>query len=317
MKVLITGACGYIGSQLVSYLQHNEPAIKILATDIKESPLINDQNFEYFKADLRTLKVGERIKSENPDVVIHLAAIVAPTKTMTREFLYDVEVSGSEKILEACVEAGVKKIITTSSGAAYGYYKDNPDWISEKQPLRGNKEFAYSWHKRKVEEIMAELRTKEPQLKQLILRVSTIMGANTKNDITNLFDKKAIIGIKGSDTPFVIIWDEDLVRLLALGITSEIHGIYNVSGDGYITLKDMAKLIGKPFFQLSANIIKGVLKIGKALGISRYGPEQVRFIQYRPSLDNSKMKRELNFQPSKTSEEAFRYYAEKNGLVKA
>ena len=49
--------------------------------------------------------------------------------------------------------------------------------------------------------------------------------------------------------------------------------------------------------------------------LSRYGPEQVKFLQYRPVLDNQKLKNEFGHTPVKTSKEAFLYYAEKNNLL--
>ena len=61
-----------------------------------------------------------------------------------REFEYSVDVLGTKNVLEACVATGVGRIVVTSSGAAYGYYADNPPAIAEDWPLRGNPAFAYA-----------------------------------------------------------------------------------------------------------------------------------------------------------------------------
>src|SRR5690606_40483461 len=65
-------------------------------------------------------------------------------------------------------------------GAAYGYHPDNgtahDGWLVEDDPLRGNVEFAYSDHKRQVEEMLAALRETDPQLEQVVLRIGTILG---------------------------------------------------------------------------------------------------------------------------------------------
>lgn len=311
-KILITGASGYIGSQLIRKL--STEAVEIIGTDIVDG-IINFENYTFIKADLRTDEVKQMILKHKPNIIIHLAAIVSPSKNMTRDFIYDVEVNGTKKILEACVEAKVEKIVVTSSGAAYGYYADNAEWLKEEDPIRGNHEFAYAWHKRVIEEMLADYRKSNPELKQLIFRVSTILGDHTKNDITNLFQKKNMLGLKGYSTPFVIIWDQDLLKILSKAALEDVDGIYNVAGDNIITLKEIAKIIGKKYIEIPPGVIKFALSVAKPLKLSRYGPEQVKFLQYRPVLDNKKLKTEFNYIPQKSSKEAFMHYAQKNGLV--
>lgn len=311
MKILLTGASGYIGSQLIELLlQHN---FEVIGTDI--APPKSKATYRHFKADLRTDEVGNFIRQEQPDVVVHLAAIVAPTKSMTRDFIYDVEVNGTKKILAACVDANVKHFVNTSSGAAYGYHNDNPDWITEECAIRGNQEFAYAYHKKLIEDLLSDYRKNHPQLNQTIFRVSTILGNDTKNDITNLFEKNKMLGIQNYATPFVIIWDKDLIRILEKSIVDKRYGIFNVAGDGIVTLKEMANLLNKPYVELPAWLIRSILTIGKPLKLVRYGPEQVKFLQYRPVLDNQKLKEEFGYQPQKTSKEVFIHYAKHNKLM--
>ncbi len=111
------------------------------------------------------------------------------------EFEYSVDVIGTKNILKACVTSGVKRIVISSSGAAYGYYPDNPDWLVETNEIRGNEQFAYSYHKRLVEEMLSDYRELHPELEQTIFRIGTILGETVNNQITNLFEKQALIGI--------------------------------------------------------------------------------------------------------------------------
>jgi UDP-glucose 4-epimerase len=315
--ILVTGASGYVGSLLIKKLiNHENGALHIIGTDIRPRYFTKGKNkFTFKPGDLTTGEVAELIGQYRPEVVIHLAAIVAPAPEMKRDLIFDVEVEGTRRLLEACIRYHVSKFITSSSGAAYGYHHDNPDRLKEDDALRGNEEFAYSWHKRLVEEILEDYRNSHPALKQVIFRISTVLGENTRNDITRLFHQKRITGLKGTDTPFVIIWDEDLLECLVTAALTGVEGIYNIAGDGVITLREMAGIIGKPFRALPAGLVRTALAIAKPLKLSRYGPEQVKFLQYRPVLDNRKLKEEFAYMPRKTSREAFLYYAEKNGLV--
>jgi UDP-glucose 4-epimerase len=155
-------------------------------------------------------------------VVVHLASIVTPGKNSNRAFEYDVDVNGTRNLLQACVAHGVRRLIVSSSGAAYGYHADNPEWLTESDPVRGNDEFAYSCHKRLVEEMLAEYRAKAiPDLEQLIFRIGTILGPMVRNQITDLFEKPKILAIAGSDSPFVFIHDQDVVGAIQHGIDSK------------------------------------------------------------------------------------------------
>ena len=64
----------------------------------------------------------------------------------------------------------------------------------------------------------------------------------------------------------------------------------------------------------AAWLLKAVLGIAKPLGISRYGPEQVGFLQYRPVLDNQALKEEFGYVPEKSSAEVFDLWRREAGL---
>ena len=105
---------------------------------------------------------------------------------------YLVDVDGSRNVLEACVATGVRRVVVSSSGAAYGYHPDSPEWLRESDPLRGNDEFPYARHKRLVEEMLADYRTSHPELAQVVFRIGTILGPTVRNQITNIFAKLGV-----------------------------------------------------------------------------------------------------------------------------
>jgi len=240
--------------------------------------------------------------------VVHLASIVTPGKHSNREFEYSVDVLGTENVLKACLAAGIGKIIVTSSGAAYGYHADNPAWITEDWPVRGNEAFAYAHHKRLVEEMLARWRVEHPELKQVVLRIGTILGATVRNQITDLFEKPRLLAIRGSDSPFVFIWDQDVAGSILHAISTDKTGIYNVAGDGALTIREIASRLGKRCVELPAWLIGAALAVLKVLHLTQYGPEQVDFLRYRPVLDNRRLKQEFGYMPRKTSSEVFDFW---------
>ena len=310
--VLITGASGYIGRQLVQALVDDRRAVQtIVAADVRlPNPGERLSGVEYTEADIRTADLAALLRGHGIDLVVHLAAVVTPGRQSNRALEYQVDVVGTQRVLEACAAAGVRKIIYSSSGAAYGYHADNPAWLDEADALRGNPEFAYSDHKRLVEEMLARWRAEHPQLLQLIFRPGTILGSRTRNQITDLFDKSYVLGLSGAESPFVIIWDQDVVGALLRGIHIGGTGIFNVAGDGTLSLREMAAIMRKPFIALPSGLVGAALTLLKRLGLSQYGPEQVNFLRYRPVLSNRRLKEEFGYLPRKTTRETFEFFLE-------
>jgi UDP-glucose 4-epimerase len=305
--VLITGAAGYLGSQLLAVLASDGSfAGRIVAMDVRDVPKDRQlPGIDYCRCDVRSADLAALFKSKAPRIVVHLASIVTPGKDSNRDFEYSVDVFGTENVLKASLAAGAEKIIVTSSGAAYGYYPDNPALISEDWPVRGNEAFAYSYHKRLVEEMLARWRTAHPELKQVVLRVGTILGDTVRNQITDLFEKPRLIAIRGSASPFVFIWDRDVAGSILHAITTDKTGIYNVAGDGALTVPEIAARLGKSCVVLPAWLLQTALAVLKRLRLTQYGPEQVDFLRYRPVLDNRRLKEEFGYVPRLTSSEVF------------
>jgi len=302
--VLITGASGYVGQKLVRALARDRRGLRtIVATDVRP-PRERLEGVIYAELDVRSARLGDLLATHAIDTVVHLATIVTPSKGMSRDVQYDVDVRGTENVLRACEAEGVKKLIVTSSGAAYGYHADSAPLLSEDAPLRGNEEFAYSHHKRLVEELLSEHRASHPELEQLVFRPGTIIGLGARNQITAIFERPLIVGLRESATPFVFVLDDDVVACLALGVQGDATGIYNLAGDGVMTLREIAARLGKPFVALPARAVR--LGIGQLqrLGATQYGPEQVAFLAHRPVLSNERLKSVFGFRP-RSSREAF------------
>jgi UDP-glucose 4-epimerase len=161
-----------------------------------------------------------------------------------------------------------------------------------------------------VEELLVRYREEHPELRQLIFRVCTVLGATTNNQITNLFRKRIVLGLTGTEVPFVFIWDEDLVACIVKGIQEQTDGVFNVAGDGVVTLREIARLLHKPHVAASPELLRALLWLLRSLRATQYGPEQVDFLRYRPVLANERLREVFGYVPRRTSREALEYYLE-------
>lgn len=309
-RILVTGAQGYLGRQVVAALaQPDSGAEAVVALDVRAVPAAQQRpGVLYAVADIGDAGLAERLRAHRIDTVVHLAAIVTPGRHSDRAREYQVDVEGTRNVLDACLAAGVRRLVVSSSGAAYGYHADNPAWLREDDALRGNEAFAYSWHKRLVEQMLAQARERSPQLEQVVLRIGTILGETVDNQITALFDKPRPLAVAGADSPFVFVWDEDVVGVIVHALHGAPAGVYNVAGDGALGIHQIAARMGKRCRVLPPALLLAALWLGRRLGLTRYGPEQLRFLRYRPVLDNRRLKEVFGYRPRKTSAEAFDFW---------
>jgi UDP-glucose 4-epimerase len=307
-RVLVTGAAGYIGTQLVRRLVSEADVEFVVATDIRKPSVPQHSKLLVDVRDIRDPGLRDVLIANRVDTVVHLASVVTPPPGMSREEMYSIDVGGTKNVLDAALSAAARRLVVSSSGAAYGYHPDNPEWIDEDAPLRGNESFAYSHHKRLVEEMLAEARRQYPELVQLIFRFCTILGPSVNNQISALFEGRFVLGVAGSAAPFVFIWDEDVVEVLVRALWWPRSGIFNVAGDGALPLPAIARRIGKPYVAVPRWLLEATLAVLHKLRLSQYGPEQVDFLAYRPVLANRRLKEEFGYTPRFTSEQAFDLY---------
>ncbi|MFK5584207.1 NAD-dependent epimerase/dehydratase family protein [Serinicoccus sp. LYQ131] len=299
LTVLVTGGSGFLGSSVVPGLAAE--GHHVISADLREPapPAASGEppgagtatgSVRHVRMDVRDRHTVSRVVAEHrPDVVVHLASVVTPGTDSDRALERAVDVDGTRHVLDACREHGVRRIVVSSSGAAYGYHADNPVPLTEEHPLRGNPEFGYADHKRQVEEMLAAERARTPALEQVVLRIGTILGDRVDNQITRLWQGRFILRIAGHDSPFVLVWDEDVVRVVRAAVSSPVTGVFNVAGEGSVTVPEIAQALGRRTLAVPEPVLRAVLRVGRRLRLTPYGPEQTVFLAHRPVLDASRL----------------------------
>ena len=124
MKILVTGGAGFIGSHIVdNYIAHDHEVIVI--DNLWEEGGGRKENINpvarFYHVDIRSKEAADLIVAEKPEVV-NLHAAQHSVKISTDKPVLDAEVNilGLVNLLEACVEAGTRKVIFAGSGASYG-----------------------------------------------------------------------------------------------------------------------------------------------------------------------------------------------------
>ena len=150
MKILITGATGYIGYNLAMEAARRNYTVHILVRDLQSPLLPTHPNIIKLKGDI-TDKGSVMAAMMNCDKVIHAAAI-AKLSAKDNTIFYSVNVEGTRNMLDAALALGVKKFVFTSSGAVIGPSGKYP--MSENDPRIAAFENDYEISKHWAEELV-------------------------------------------------------------------------------------------------------------------------------------------------------------------
>jgi UDP-glucuronate 4-epimerase len=144
MKIIVTGAAGFIGSHLIERLLNDGHTVTGIDNfddfydpNIKRSNIaasLENKNFNLKEADIRNADICDQIIADDIDVIVHLAAKAGVRPSIEQPVLYaDVNINGTLVLLEATRKHNIKKFIFASSSSVYGNNKKVP--FSEDDPV--------------------------------------------------------------------------------------------------------------------------------------------------------------------------------------
>ena len=219
MKVLVTGANGQVGYDVIKRLESE--GIECLGTDRKSLDITKEE------------QVKMVINDYNPDVVIHCAAYTAVDKAEDEKKLcYLVNVIGTKNIAGACKYINAK-LVYISTDYVFDGEGDKPFDVTDKpNPINYYGQTKYE----------GELEVQEHLDKYFIVRTSWVFGSNGNNFVNTMLrlgketeEISVVADQVGSPT-----YTYDLPELLVKMIETDKYGIYHVTNEGYCSWYEFA-----------------------------------------------------------------------------
>lgn len=303
MKVLITGSSGLLARMLIKHLITIDA--DIVGTDIRESSeFLNEKRFRFYNCSITDReKLRSIFSEEQPTNVVHFACSF--NKVRNRSLEYEIDINGSDNILEICnITPSVKQLIFSSSSAAYGGKKDNPLWMKESEPLLPDN-YRYGMNKKIVEDRYINMSVRD-DLHLVILRLCLVTGPifDKPKSAVSILLKFPFLPRFTKETKLQFIHSEDMTALIELIMKDkEIKGIYNLVPDSYTVVKDIVpekRFVWIPFF-----LIKAFLWICWHLKIMNIQPASGINSFYPTIVDSSRLISRYDYKFKYSSKEAF------------
>jgi UDP-glucuronate 4-epimerase len=263
MRVLLTGAAGFIGSHLAERLCARGDQVvgfdnfdPFYARAIKErnlAGLAGRDNFQLVEGDVTApADLARAFQAGRPDIVVHLAALAGVRPSIANPARYgEVNVMGTLRVLDACAGAGVSRLVFASSSSVYGVDSAVP--FREADPC-GKPASPYAATKR-AGELSVFAAHHLQSLDVTCLRFFTVYGPRQRPDLaihkfTRLIDGGQPIDLFGDgSTSRDYTWIDDIIDGTLAAIDEQARGrvpgyrIYNLGGSRTTSLLRLVDLI--------------------------------------------------------------------------
>ncbi len=266
MKVLVTGATGFLGQSTVTRLLAEGAQVSALGRNLKVGVDLDNQGAIFFNADLLDRKALQPA-FEGQDFVIHCAALSSPWGKY-RDF-YNSNAIGTANVIDACKKAGVKRLVHVSTPSLYVDRRSRLN-ICEEDPLPKSSINFYAQTKRMAEDIIDEAVSEGAPI--VTIRPQGIIGPGDVSILPRLIRvaKRGILPIIGDgDNLIDLTYVDNVVESLVLALRAPntvIGKKYNISNGEPVRLYETLEYI---FSSLGYKYKKKHLSFRKAYAIAK------------------------------------------------
>ena len=322
LTVAVTGPTGEIGVSAVTALER-EPAVeKIIGMARRPFDPVSCGwvKTTYQQGDITDREAVDALVAE-ADVVVHLAFIIMGSRDESQR----INLEGTRNVFEATVAAQrPRRLVYTSSVAAYGYHSDNTVPLTEDVPTRGTAEHYYSAQKAACEALLADI-TKGSSLEVFVLRPCIVAGPRATaladampwNQLpapVRVVTKVAPVlkpVVPDPGIPLQLVHHDDVAEAIALAATAPAPpGAYNLAGDGVVTVSEVAKALGGRPVRVPALAASAA---SAAISKVPFVPSMLEWLHSARTsvvMDTTKARTQLGWRPVHSAEETLAALAE-------
>jgi UDP-glucose 4-epimerase len=322
LTVAVTGPTGEIGISAVGALERAADVERIIGMARRPfDPAAEGwTKTTYLQGDILDRDAVDAMVAD-VDVVVHLAFIIMGSRKESAR----VNLTGTRNVFEATVAAArPRRLVYTSSVAAYGYHADNPLPITEDVPARGSAEHYYSEQKAVCEAALADI-TVGSELEVFVLRPCIVAGPQAPalaeampwnqlpGPVRRVSQALPLLTPPFPDpgTPLQLVHHDDVAAAIALATTTSAPpGAYNIAGDGVLSMSDVAEALGARPFRVPRTAVSAASEVIARLPFVPSALEWLHVGRTSVVMDTNKAKSQLGWRPKYAASETLAALAE-------
>lgn len=290
--VAITGVSQGLGAHLVSQVQCDPEVTRLIAIDDEPPPGQLDPDRVLFVRRTVAQSWEDVFREHKVDVAIH-AGLCEPMVDRAREEA--INLGGTRRFLEACHASNAATVCVITSAAAYGALRDNADYMFEGAPLRATQAFPHARDHALAEGLCYEYAAKHPDVCLQIVRMCPVIGPSTSSFWVRLLERRLYLAPMGHQPVLQLVHEDDATRAVWRLVKQQRIGVFNVAGDAYVTLAQVARLLDRRVLHLPVLLLRLVVWLAWRLGRTEVPPGFVDYLLHPWLINPTKIKAEAMF----------------------
>jgi UDP-glucose 4-epimerase len=304
-SIAVTGANTFLGRNIVGLLEEDDAIARIVVIDVK-NPTSAGAKTVFYDVDLTQpaveSRVAEILHAEQVDTLVHLAFAQSPTQATAWE--HELESVGTMHVLAACRKHRLRKLVVRSTVLAYGPHPSNPNFLTERHPLRGLRGSHFVEDKVEVEHQVRNFADDQPQCCVTVLRCAQILGPTVNNYVARWLSRRLVPTVMGHDPLVQFLHEVDAVAALKLAIDRDAAGAFNIVGEGVLPISTVIKLAGRLSLPIPYPLFTRLASLLWVAQLSEAPPAFVATLRYLCVADGSRARSALGFRPMYSSRDA-------------
>jgi UDP-glucose 4-epimerase len=306
---LVTGVSRNLGGRLAARLAADPDIERVIGVDTappgRELAGLLGRT-EFVRADIRNPLIAKVIAAARVDTVVHMSITASPGQAGGRVPMKEMNVIGTMQLLAACQKSVyVRRLVVKSSTAVYGASHRDPAMFTEETEPRAPLRTSYGKDSVEIEGYVRGFGRRRPDVAISMLRFTNIIGPHVSSPLTRYLSLPVVPTLLGFDPRIQLLHEDDALETLRLAALEDRAGTYNVAGDGILALSQAIRRAGRVFASVPESAMNIVADAGRRAKLTRFSPEQVRFLHYGCVVDTARLKRDFGYTPKYTTAQAF------------
>src|SRR5262245_39384427 len=229
---------------------------EVVGVDYRDAPSI--PGVALYKKTYSKAAIEDVFRRHPFSSVLHLGRVGDLSEEVEKRF--DLNVIGSQRIMDLCLSYGVRALVVLSTFHIYGAHPRNPTPISEEDPVRAGYEFPQIADAIQLDSMASTWVYKHEAVRTCVLRPTNVVGPTLQNTMSRLLRLPRVPYLAGYNPMTQFLHEDDLARAIAATLSSGARGVYNVAGGDAVPWRTALELAGAKTIPVPSSLVQGYLR---------------------------------------------------------
>lgn len=290
--VLVTGIAGGLARRVAELLLARGD--EVVGVDYREAPPPSGPGLERLKilrASYNKTSIEDVFRHRRYDAVLHLGRVGNLKESVGKRF--DLNVVGTQKIMNLCVSHGVRRLVVLSTFHIYGAHPSNHIPIFEDEPLRAGVEFPQIADAIQLDNMATTWVYRHPAVSTAVLRPTNVVGATLQNTMSRLLRSKRAPYVFGFNPMTQFVDEDDLAGAVLAAAGGDKAGVFNVAGPGALPWRTALELVGTRAYPVVPALAKAY-----SFATAAAPPYLLRFLMYPCVISDAAFRKAFEWAPT-------------------